>query len=56
MTKTLTLWSLRHTAAQGNHWVAERKVTEENVQAWLEVFRKDEPAVLFLAATRKPAL
>ena len=27
--KELTLWSARTSVAQGNHFVAERKVTEE---------------------------
>jgi len=56
MNKTLTLWSLRTNAARGNHFVAERQVTEENAQEWLAVFRKDEPNVQFLATPRKPKL
>jgi len=51
----MTLWSKRHNAAQGNHWVAERKVTDATAQDWLAVFRKDEPGVLFLVAKRKPS-
>lgn len=54
MTKTLTLWSKRFSTAQGNHWKAEREVTEQNAQEWLAVFRKDEPKVLFLASAKKP--
>jgi hypothetical protein len=54
MNKQMTLWSLRHTAAQGNHFVAERTVTEETAQEWLAIFRADEPKVLFLVSARKP--
>lgn len=54
MTKTLTLWSLRTSVAKGNHFVSERKVTEETAQQWLEIFRKDEPNVLFLVSDTKP--
>jgi len=56
MNKTLTLWSLRTNAARGNHFVAERQVTEETAQEWLSVFRKDEPSVSFVATARKPKL
>jgi len=52
----MTLWSLRTTAARGNHFVAERQVTEQTAQEWLAVYRKDEPGVLFLASARKPPL
>lgn len=50
----MTLYSKRFSPAKGNHWVNERDVTEETCQQWLEIFRKDEPKVLFLAANRKP--
>jgi len=50
----LTLWSLRVSVARGNHFVAERKVTEETAQDWLKIFRQDEPNVLFLVSERKP--
>jgi hypothetical protein len=52
--KQLTLWSIRHSAARGNHAQAERKVSEAEAQAWLAVFRKDEPNVLFLVSANKP--
>lgn len=55
ITKTLTLWSRRFTPAQGNHWVAERKVQESDAAAWLAVFQKDEPGVLFLVNAPRPA-
>jgi hypothetical protein len=50
----LTLWSRRHSAARGCFWQAERAVTEDAAQQWLEVFRNDEPNVLFLVSGRKP--
>lgn len=37
-------------------WVAERQSLEAEAAAWLAVFRGDEPAVTFEAATRKPKL
>lgn len=52
--KKLTLWSIRTSAAQGNHAKAEREVTEATAQDWLKVFRADEPKVLFLVSARKP--
>lgn len=52
--KELTLWSARTSVAQGNHFVAERKVTEETAQDWLKIFREDEPNVLFLVCKNKP--
>lgn len=56
MTKAnFKIWSKRFSVAQGNHWKLERESTEENVQAWLKIFREDEPKVLFLASLRKPA-
>lgn len=51
---TLKLWSIRHTAAQGNHWKYERDVTLENHAEWRKIFEKDEPGVLFLVSERKP--
>jgi len=54
MNKPLTLWSLRTNTAVGNHFVAERKVTEETAQQWLAVFRKDEPSVIFIVCAKKP--
>lgn len=51
----LKIWSKRFTPARGNHWVLERETTEEDAQAWLKIFRDDEPGVLFLASKRKPA-
>lgn len=52
--KELTLWSARFSVAYGNHFVAERKVTEETAQEWLKIFREDEPNVLFLVCKNKP--
>lgn len=55
MSKKMILWSKRYSVAKGNHWVNEREVNEETAQAWLSVFRKDEPNVLFLVSIRKPS-
>jgi hypothetical protein len=52
--RPLTLWSRRTNAAVGNHWVAERGVTEATAQEWLAVFRKDEPNVIFVACAHRP--
>lgn len=54
--KKLILWSLRSNTARGNHFVAEREVTEETAQQWLAIFRADEPGVLFIASARKPKI
>jgi hypothetical protein len=54
MKTKLTLWSARNDAARGNHFRAEREVTEENAQEWLAIFRADEPKVLFLVSASKP--
>jgi len=51
---TLTLWSSRTSPVRGNHFVAEREVTEETAQQWLKVFREDEPGILFLVSKNKP--
>jgi hypothetical protein len=54
MENDMTLWSLRTNPARGNHFVAERKVTNETAQQWLAIFRADEPKVLFLVSKSKP--
>jgi hypothetical protein len=50
----MTLWAGRFSVTSGYGFVAERKVTEETAQDWLEVFRKDEPGVIFLVSKTKP--
>ena len=52
--KEITLWSSRWSFAKGNHFVAERKVTEETAQEWLKIFREDEPDVYFVVSKNKP--
>lgn len=49
-----TLWALRSSVARGKEWVAERKVSDETAQKWLEVFQKDEPAIQFTISDKKP--
>lgn len=51
----MKIWSKRFSVAKGNHWVAERDCREEDAQAWLKIFREDEPKVLFIASKRKPS-
>lgn len=51
---TLTIWSSRTSAAHGNFQQAERKCDEAEAQAWLKIFREDEPNVCFVASKRKP--
>lgn len=55
MAKTFKIFSIRHSVAQGNHWQHERDCQELEAQQWLDIFRKDEPNVTFIASTRKPA-
>lgn len=50
----LTLWSKRFTGARGWHVVAERECSNETAEAWLGVFRADEPGVAFVVARTKP--
>lgn len=52
--RDLKIWSRRTSMARGLHWKFERDCTEETREQWLEVFRKDEPGVLFVALDRKP--
>lgn len=52
----LKIWSKRWSVARGNHWVCERDSLPENAQAWLKIFRDDEPNVLFVASKRQPKL
>lgn len=50
----MKLYSCRNSPARGIYWQAERTVTDATAQAWLKVFRNDEPTVLFLVANKKP--
>jgi hypothetical protein len=52
----MKIWSLRYTPAKGTHMQAERDCNIGNAQAWLEVFRADEPRVIFIASVRKPSI
>lgn len=54
MTNQITIWSFRFTPARGNHVIAERKCAEAEGQAWLAVYREDEPNVIFVACAKKP--
>lgn len=54
--KKLVLWAKRTSVAKGNHFKAEREVTEETAQSWLKVYQDDEPNVCFLVSARKPKI
>ena len=54
MTKKVIIWSQRYSPARGVHMIAERECFEGDAQAWLKIFREDEPKVIFLASRRKP--
>ena len=53
--KSLKLWSVRFSGARAVHWVYERDVTEETKDAWLKVFRENEPNVNFVLDMHKPS-
>jgi hypothetical protein len=50
----MKLFSLRFTPAKGWHWQHERDCAVHEAQAWLEVYRKDEPPTTFVVRARKP--
>lgn len=50
----LKLWSERYSHDRGWHWKLEREVNVHNQFQWLEVFRKDEPGVLFVIGANRP--
>ena len=52
----MKIWSLRHTASKGTHMQHERDCLESEAKAWLDIFRNDEPNVIFLASNRKPSV
>ena len=56
MPVTLYLWSLRRGIARGWHWYREREVSQDTAEAWLSVFRQDEPGVSFTVSIRPPKL
>lgn len=47
----MKLWSRD---AKGREWKAERDVTEDTAERWLEVFRKDHPDKRFRVSEKKP--
>lgn len=51
----MNIYSKRYSVAKGNHWVIEREVKEEDAQAWLNIFREDEPSIIFIACNKKEA-
>ena len=53
---TIKIWAQRWSVARGMHWVVERECMDSTVNEWLAVFRKAEPAIKFVASTRRPRL
>lgn len=49
-----TIWSRRFSIARGWHIKRERNCPPEEAEAWLRVFRGDEPEVAFAAARGRP--
>jgi lysophospholipase L1-like esterase len=49
----LRLWR-KEGSGEGTDWIAERDVTPETAEQWLQVFRRDEPEAEFVVASRKP--
>lgn len=47
----MTLW--KYNTATG-YWDRVRDCQEKTANAWLETFRRDEPAAHFTLATRRP--
>ncbi len=52
----INLWSKRWNPAKGSHWKLERECSLENAEAWLKVFLKDEPDVIFRLSKKKPKI
>ena len=50
----VTIWGRRWTTARGWGWTAERQCDAASVDAWLNAFRGDEPAVIFVASVKRP--
>jgi hypothetical protein len=53
----ISIWSLRFSPARGWNVHKERNAADErNAQMWLDVFRADEPTIVFHASVRKPRI
>ncbi len=52
--KLTSIWSHRFSVGRGWHVRRERDCAAEDADAWLRVFRDDEPAVAFAAARGRP--
>lgn len=51
----LRIWSRRFSIQfKAWHWESERIVSDRMAEAWLEVFRHDEPDQLFILARSEP--
>lgn len=49
-----SIWSLRWSTAWGWRWSRERTCMPSEELAWLEVYKKDEPEILFILAEKQP--
>lgn len=48
------IWARRWSDARGWHYTRERECDSISADAWLRVFRKDEPGVPFYAGAKPP--
>lgn len=56
MSGTIGLWSLRWSAAKGEHWRHERQCLPDAGEGWLALYREDEPDVTFTLSETKPII
>lgn len=55
MGPAFSIWSFRFSVARGLHARKERTAADEqSADLWLDIFRKDEPNIVFCASVRKP--
>lgn len=52
----MNIWSIRFSPSRGVYVVEERSCAAADADAWLRIFRQDEPGVRFVAARTKPRL
>ena len=52
--QTTKLWSYRWSFARGWQWQLERECYIETSLEWLDVFKKDEPDIVFKLSKKKP--
>lgn len=52
----VTIFRLTWSHARGVYWLAMRNAREQDAEAWLDVFRRDEPGAEYIAAKRAPKI